>query len=157
VTPFSSTIIKKGHVTIGFDQKFIESIDKRYFMLPKEVGTLKKAAYYLACYIFLYARKSSKNEFSLNYETLYEYSSLPRYEEVINKYDGHITQKVIEPFLKALFQIKEKLGEHIDFEEAQFEQSNWDSFKKAKIKIKLSKLKDTVIAISKKRKASMKD
>ncbi|HEY9245568.1 MAG TPA: hypothetical protein VIO11_01860, partial [Candidatus Methanoperedens sp.] len=125
ITPFSYTEIKRGKIVIGFEKIFIESIDKRYFMLPKEIGLLKNTAYYIACYIFLYARKCNKNEFNLTYEALYEYCpSLPRYEEVISK-DGAITQKIIEPFLKSLFQIKEKLGDNIKLEESQFEESKW--------------------------------
>lgn len=155
VRPFSRAEVKQGKIIIGFDEIFVKSIDKSYFMMPKEVGKLKNTAYYMACYMFIYARQANKKAFNLTYETLYEYSGLPRYGEVMEKYDRHITQKIIDPFMKALYQIKEELGDNIEMTEATFEEANWEAFKKAKIKIKLPKLQETVIAIKKKRKEAI--
>ncbi len=154
IRPFSKAGVKNGDIHVNFEKDFVDSINKRYFEMPKGTGTLKPTAYNMASYLFIYARKAVKSEFTLMNETLYEYSGLPRYEEVNSK-DRAITQKIIEPFQKALYEISEKLGEHIDIIEQEFEPNCWEAFLKSKVKIRLPKIQHTVIALKKARKKRM--
>jgi hypothetical protein len=126
IRPFSSAGYSKGNIIIGFDNLFVESINKDYFTLPKQVGQLKGTAYHIANYIYLYARQRKDIEFNLTNETIHKYSDLPRYTEVKEgTYKGDITKSIIDPLSKALFQIKEKLKDDIEIEEESFEGGSW--------------------------------
>lgn len=157
VRPFSRGQLRKGNIIVGFDRIFVDSINKRYFEMPKQVGTLRPTAYNIASYMYMYCRKSNKNEFTLTNETLYEYSGLPRYDEVNQGgYKREIGKAIVEPYQKALYKISEILDEHIEITESEFEPSNWESFLKAKVKIKLPNVKQTVISVSKSRQKAKK-
>lgn len=159
VRPFSRAEYKKGLIIIGFDMLFVESICKHYFDLPVKIGSLKGATYYMASYIFLYAKQVNKTEFNISYDALYQYSGLPRYKEVTEgSYKRHIGRAIIDPFSKALLEIKETLSNSIEIEESEYGDGSWQDFKKAKLKVKITMqgFQSNVISINEARKKAFK-
>lgn len=134
--PFSKVVLRpKGQIEINLDRDIERSLENSYFKMHKEVGQLKNTAYFMASWIYRYVRFKKSCDFKLTNETLYEYSGLPRYEDIKEK--GEITRKIIDPYHKAVAEIQEVLKDKIIIEQEPFEEADWESFKFATVSIKI--------------------
>jgi hypothetical protein len=143
--PFSKVVLKRGGIiAVNIDKDIEEALEANFIQIHKEVGKLSGTAYFIASFLYRFVKIKKSWKFSLTNETLYEYSGLPRYEEIMKNHKGRITQMIIEPYHKAIAEIQGTLKEKIVMWQNPFEESSWEEFKKAKVDIEIPDFKSYV-------------
>jgi hypothetical protein len=143
IQPFSKVVLRRGGIIeVNMDSDLEEALDSNFLQMHKEVGKLSGIAYFIASYIYRFVKFKKAWKFSLTNETLYEYSGLPRYDELKN--GQNLSKLIIDPYHKAILEIQGTLKEKIVMWQNPFEESNWEEFKKAKVDIELPDFKSYV-------------